>query len=57
MHSVSGVICMKMHVSELTPEEFQETFPNIKAKPVVDILLELDGTCNTDAVVDALNRT
>ena len=48
---------MKMHVSELTPEEFQETFPNIKAKPVVDILLKLDGTCNTDAVVDALNRT
>ena len=78
---------MKKHVSELTPEEFQKTFPitledvkpefadwyeeekrailgvvdekdivrinhigssaipNIKAKPVVDILLEIDGTC------------
>ena len=86
----------KQHVSELSPQEFQKTFPiilkdvqpvyadwyeeektsilgvidskdivrinhigssaipNIKAKPVVDILLELDGTCNVDNVVDAL---
>ena len=87
---------IKQHVSELSPQEFQKTFPiilkgvqpvyadwyeeektsilgvidpkdivrinhigssaipNIKAKPVVDILLELDGTCNVDNVVDAL---
>ena len=86
----------KQHVSELSAQEFQQTFPitlkdvipeyadwyeeekaairgvldahqvvrinhigssailNIKAKPVVDILLEIDGTCNTDAVVEAL---
>ena len=89
----------KQHVSELTPQEFQKTFPiilkdvspvyadwyqeekisiidvidrkdivrinhigssaipNIKAKPVVDILLELDGTCNVDNVVEALKNT
>ena len=89
-------VIMKKHVSELTPEEFQKTFPitledvkpefadwyeeekrailgvvdekvivrinhigssaipNIKAKPVVDILLEIDGTCKTDSVVEAL---
>ena len=87
---------MKKHVSELTPQEFQKTFPiilkdvqpeykewyeeekkailealeekdivsinhigssaipNIKAKPVIDILLEMDGTCNTDAALEAL---
>ena len=86
----------KLHVSELTPQEFQKTFPitladvvpeyadwyeeekagllgvidakdivrinhigssaipNIKAKPVVDILLEIDGTCNVDNIVEAL---
>ncbi len=87
---------MKEHVSELTPEEFQKTFPitladvipeyaawyeeekaaisgvlngqdivrishigstavpGIKAKPMVDILLELDGTCRTGEAVEAL---
>ena len=87
---------MKKHVSELTPEEFQKTFPitledvvpeyavwyeeekaaifialgekiivrinhigssaipNIKAKPVIDILLELDGTCHVDEVIEVL---
>ena len=86
----------KKHVSELTPQEFQKTFPitladvlpefadwyeeekasilsvvdakeivrinhigssaipNIKAKPVVDILLELDGTANVDHIVESL---
>lgn len=86
----------KKHVSELTPQEFQKTFPitladvlpefadwyeeekasilsvvdakdivrinhigssaipNIKAKPVVDILLELDGTANVDRIVESL---
>ena len=88
----------KKHVSELTPQEFQKTFPitladvlpefadwyeeekasilsvvdakdivrinhigssaipNIKAKPVVDILLELDGTANVDRIVESLKR-
>ena len=87
---------VKKHVSELTQQEFQKTFPitladvlpefkdwyeeekasilividpkdvvrinhigssaipNIKAKPVVDILLEIDGTCNVDNTVEAL---
>lgn len=87
---------MKQHVSELTPEEFQKTFPifvedvipeyktwyeeekasilsavgkenvvrinhvgssaipGIKAKPVVDVLLEIDGTSNVDIIVEAL---
>ena len=87
---------MKKHVSELSPEEFQQTFPitledvipayagwyeeekaaiinalgeknivrinhigssavpNIKAKPIVDILLELDGACHPDDVIVAL---
>lgn len=86
----------KKHVSELTPQEFQKTFPitladvlpefavwyeeekasilsvvdakeivrinhigssaipNIKAKPVVDILLELDGTANVGRIVESL---
>ena len=86
----------KKHVSELTPQEFQKTFPiilkdvlpeyadwykeekrsilsvldekdvvrinhigssaipDIKAKPVIDILLELDGTSNVDNIVEAL---
>ena len=44
----------KQHVSELTPQEFQKTFPNIKAKPVIDILLELDGTASVDSIVEAL---
>lgn len=89
----------KQHVSELTPQEFQKTFPiilkdvqpefagwyeeertsilgvidekdvvrinhigssaipNIKAKPVIDILLELDGTANVDNIVEALKTT
>ena len=89
---------IKKHVSELTPQEFQKTFPiilkdvqpeykewyeeekkaildalevkdvvrinhigssaipNIKAKPVIDILLEIDGTCNTDVVVESLKN-
>lgn len=88
----------KKHVSELTPQEFQKTFPitlvdilpefadwyeeekasilsvvdakdivrinhigsssipNIKAKPVVDILLELDGIANVDRIVESLKR-
>ena len=87
---------MKEHVSELTQEEFQKTFPielkdvipeyalwyeaekeailnavgkdkiirinhigssaipGIKAKPVVDILLEIDGTCNVDKIIESL---
>ncbi len=87
---------IKKHVSELTQEEFQKTFPiilrdvlpeyadwyeeekasilsvvenkdvvrishigssaipNIKAKPVIDILLEIDGTCIVGNVVEAL---
>lgn len=87
---------IKKHVSELSPQEFQKTFPitikdvlpvyadwyeeektsilsvvdekavvrinhigssaipNIKAKPVVDILLELDGTSKVDSAVSAL---
>ena len=87
---------MKKHVSELTPEEFQMTFPielkpvtpefkvryeedkkdilgvidnskvvrinhigssaipNIVAKPVVDILLEIEGSCNVNSMVNAL---
>ena len=87
---------MKEHVSELTPEEFQKTFPielkdvtpkfkvwyeeerdkiigvidkndvirinhigssaipNIKAKPVVDILLEIADDCNVDALIESL---
>ena len=87
---------MKKHVSELTPQEFQKTFPiilrdvlpeykewyeeeksailsvldakdivrinhigssaipDIKAKPVIDMLLEIDGTCNTANVVETL---
>lgn len=86
----------KEHVSELTPEEFQKTFPielrdvtpkfkdwyeeekekilnvidkndvirinhigssaipNIKAKPVVDILLEIDDSCNVDELISSL---
>lgn len=89
---------MKQHVSELTPEEFQKTFPivlkdgnpdyavwyeeeknrilqaigdknvvrishigssavpGIKAKPIVDILLELDGTCRMDEATEALQK-
>ena len=88
----------KKHVSELTAQEFQKTFPitladvlpefadwyeeekasilsvvdakdivrinhigssaipNIKAKPVVDILLELDGTANVGRIVESLKR-
>ena len=87
---------IKKHVSELSPQEFQKTFPiilqdvlpvyaewyeeekasilsildekdvvrinhigssaipNIKAKPVIDILLEIDGTCNVVCVVETL---
>ncbi|MBO7451587.1 MAG: GrpB family protein [Clostridiales bacterium] len=87
---------MKEHVSELTPEEFQKTFPielkdvtpkfkvwyeeerdkiigvidkndvirinhigssaipNIKAKPVVDIMLEIADDCNVDALIESL---
>ena len=87
---------MKKHVSELTPEELQRTFPivlketnpdysswyeeeekkirsvlpeknivrinhigstaipNIKAKPIVDILLEMDGACPMDEAVESL---
>lgn len=87
---------VKKHVSDLSPQEFQKTFPitikdvlpvyadwyeeektsilgvvdgkdivrinhigssaipDIKAKPVIDILLELDGTCNIDSIVEAL---
>ena len=89
---------MKEHVSELTPEEFQKTFPielkdvipeyadwykaeekaildvigtdsivrinhigssaipNIKAKPVIDILLELDGTARVDKIIESLKQ-
>ncbi len=84
------------HVSDLSPEEFQQTFPivlqettaefsawyeeeknsilqvfggkdiirishigstavpNIKTKPIVDILLELDGTCSADTAAESL---
>ncbi len=87
---------MKEHISELTPEEFQKTFPitltesdpefaawyeeektnilratggkgivrishigstaipGIRTKPIVDILLELDGTCHMDQTAEAL---
>lgn len=87
---------MKKKVSELTPEEFQKTFPiilkpyntdykewfekeeknilsvvnnedivrinhigssaipNIVAKPVIDILLEVDGSCNIAKLLDDL---
>lgn len=87
---------MKKKVSELTPEEFQKTFPiilkpynsdykdwyikeeknilsvinnddvmrinhigssaipNMVAKPVIDILLEIDGTCNVAKLLDDL---
>ena len=89
---------MKEHVSELTPAEFQQTFPikltevtseyadwykqeeqnirhvlgedsifrishigstavvGIKAKPMVDILMELNGDCWMDAVVESLKK-
>lgn len=87
---------MKQHVSELTPEEFQKTFPivledykpeyaswyeeekasirsvmqakdivrinhigssaipDIKAKPMVDILLEISEECDLEGMVEAL---
>ena len=89
---------MKEHISELSPDEFQKTFPielndvisdysewykeekdkilsvlspndiarinhigstaipNIKAKPIVDILLEIDGTCHIKKLIEALKE-
>ena len=89
---------MKEHISELSPDEFQKTFPielkdvisdysewyeeekdkilsvlsengiarinhigstaipNIKAKPIVDILLEIDDTCHIKKLVEALKE-